>query len=58
MRYTVLTLQVLPAAVFLAAQVAAIKNTVNAMFGLSPDAVWPVIMIMFIILMFEWCVQK
>mmetsp|Transcript_19526 Transcript_19526/g.45813 ORF Transcript_19526/g.45813 Transcript_19526/m.45813 type:complete len:167 (-) Transcript_19526:702-1202(-) len=54
LRYTILTLQALPAAVFLAAQVASIKNTINAMFGLSPDAVWPVIVINMIILIFEW----
>lgn len=58
LRYTILTLQALPAAVFLAAQVASIKNTINAMFGLSPDAVWPVIVINMIILIFEWCVKN
>ena len=33
---------------------ASIKNTFNAMFGLDPDLAYPVIIIMFLIIIFEW----
>ena len=54
LRYTIVFLQVLPAIIFLSAQVAALKNSFNAMFNLDPDAVYPVVIMMIIILLFEW----
>ena len=54
LRYTIVFLQILPAIIFLSAQVAALKNAFNAMFNLDPDAVYPVIIMMIIILLFEW----
>ena len=54
LRYTVLSIQVLASIVYLAAQVNALQSTFNAMFGFDPKDVWPVIVIMSIILCFEW----
>ena len=54
LRYTIVFLQILPAIIFLSAQVAALKNAFNAMFNLDPDAVYPVLIMMIIILLFEW----
>lgn len=53
-RYAVLTLQILPSVIYLAAQVNAIKVTFNAIFDLEKDNPWPVVIIMGIILVFEW----
>ena len=54
LRYSIVTIQVLASLIYLAAQVNALKSTFNAMFGFDPDDVWPVIVIMAIILAFEW----
>ncbi|KAL7506888.1 hypothetical protein ACHAXN_004100 [Cyclotella atomus] len=54
LRYTIVILQVVPAVIYLAAQVAAIKGTFNSMFNLSPDSAYPVVVITAIILIFEW----
>eukprot|EP00578_Thalassiosira_sp_NH16_P011569 CAMPEP_0181121150 /NCGR_PEP_ID=MMETSP1071-20121207/24574_1 /TAXON_ID=35127 /ORGANISM="Thalassiosira sp., Strain NH16" /LENGTH=730 /DNA_ID=CAMNT_0023205929 /DNA_START=48 /DNA_END=2240 /DNA_ORIENTATION=- len=54
LRYTVVVIQVLASIVYLAAQVNALQSTFNDMFGFDPDDVWPVIVIMVIILTFEW----
>ena len=54
LRYTITSLQILPALVYLAAQVIAIKGTFNSIFELDPDTVYPVIIIMCLILLFEW----
>ena len=54
LRYTIVVLQILPSLIFLAAQVIALKQTINSIFGLDIDQVYPVILIMFLILMFEW----
>jgi Na+/proline symporter len=54
LRYTIVFLQVLPTLIYLAAQVIAIKGTFNSIFELDPDATYPVIIIMFLILIFEW----
>jgi len=47
-------LQVVPGLIYLSAQVIAIKGTFNSIFELDPDEVYPVIIIMFLILSFEW----
>ncbi|KAL7554436.1 hypothetical protein ACHAWF_017879 [Thalassiosira exigua] len=54
LRYTIVFLQVVPSVIYLAAQVAAIRSTFNAMFGLDPGTVYPAIIIMAIILVLEW----
>lgn len=54
LRYTIVFLQVVPSVIYLSAQVNALKGTFNAMFGLDPDTTYPVVVIMFLILMFEW----
>jgi Na+/proline symporter len=54
LRYTVVFLQVLPTLIYLAAQVIAIKGTFNSIFELNPDSVYPVVIIMALILIFEW----
>jgi Na+/proline symporter len=50
----VLLLQVLPSVIYLAAQVVAIKQTFNSIFEINPDSIYPVIIIMVLILIFEW----
>jgi sodium/proline symporter len=54
LRYTVLFLQVVPALFYIMAQVAALKNTFNSIFGLDKDNPMPTIAIMTITLLFEW----
>ena len=54
LRYTVVFLQVLPTVIYLAAQVIAIKGTFNSIFELDPNTSYPVIIIMGLILVFEW----
>ena len=54
LRYTIVSLQIIPTIVYLAAQVIAIKRTFNSIFELDDEAVYPVIIIMFMILIFEW----
>lgn len=54
LRYTVVFLQVFPGLLYLTAQVIAIKGTFNGIFELDPDAAYPVIIIMMLILGFEW----
>ena len=53
LRYTVVFLQVLTSIIYLAAQVISIKITFNSIFGLDPDTIYPVIIIMLLILIFE-----
>ena len=54
LRYTVVFIQVLTSVVYLAAQVIALKSTFNSMFEIDADDNWPVILIMGVILIFEW----
>jgi Na+/proline symporter len=54
LRYTIVFLQVLPAIIYLAAQVIAIKDTFNSIFELDKDAAYPVIIVMLLIVIFEW----
>lgn len=54
LRYTVLVLQLFPSIIYLAAQVVAIQVTFNSIFELDPDEAYPVIIIMAMILIFEW----
>ena len=54
LRYTVVVLQVFPGTLYLTAQVIAIKGTFNGIFELDPDTAYPVIIIMLLILGFEW----
>ena len=54
LRYTVLFLQFLPTVIYLAAQVVAIKGTFNSIFELDENTSYPVIIIMTLILLFEW----
>ena len=54
LRYTIVAIQVITSVIYLAAQVIALKNTFNSMFEIDADANWPVIIIMCIILVFEW----
>lgn len=53
LRYSVVFLQVLTSIIYLAAQVIALKGTFNSIFGLDPDTIYPVIIIMALILAFE-----
>ncbi|KAL7547136.1 hypothetical protein ACHAWF_010458 [Thalassiosira exigua] len=54
LRYVIVFLQAVPALFYLIAQVVAIKNTFNAMYNLDPEATFPTIIIMLLILCFEW----
>jgi solute:Na+ symporter, SSS family len=54
LRYTLVFLQVVPTVVYLSAQVIAIKNSFNGIFELDPDTAYPVVIVMAIILVFEW----
>lgn len=54
LRYTIVFLQVVPGLMYLSAQVIAIKSTFNSIFELNPDTAYPVIIIMALILAFEW----
>lgn len=54
LRYTIFFLQVFSALIYLAAQVVSIKQTFNDIFEIDPNSVYPVIIIMLLILMFEW----
>ncbi|CAB9516352.1 Sodium/proline symporter [Seminavis robusta] len=45
---------VMTSVIYLAAQVIALKGTFNSMFEIEADANWPVILIMSLILVFEW----
>jgi solute:Na+ symporter, SSS family len=54
LRYIMLCLQVWPTIVYLSAQVIAIKSTLNSIVGFDPDTAYPVIIIMGLILVFEW----
>lgn len=54
LRYTVVFLQVFPALLYLTAQVLAVKSTFNAIFGLEPENPYGVVVIMMIVLIFEW----
>ena len=54
LRYTIVAIQVMTSVIYLAAQVIALKSTFNSMFDIQGDANWPVIVIMGIILIFEW----
>jgi len=54
LRYTVVCLQVVPSLFYTTAQVIALKTTINSIFALDPDTVYPVIIVMAVTLMFEW----
>jgi Na+/proline symporter len=54
LRYTVVFLQLLPTVIYLAVQVVSIQRTFNNIFGLDPSASIPTILIMGLILAFEF----
>ena len=54
LRYSTVLLQALPAIIYLAAQIVAIKTTFNSIFNLDPDTAYPVILVMLAILVCEW----
>ena len=56
LRFSIVLIQFISSMIYLAAQVNALKGTVNAMFGVDDplNTNWPVIVIMFLILAFEW----
>ena len=54
LRYTIVLLQVLPTIIYLAVQVVSIQRTFNNIFGLDPGAALPTILIMVLILVFEF----
>ena len=54
LRFTIVAIQVMTSVIYLAAQVIALKSTFNSMFEIQNDANWPVIIIMIIIIIFEW----
>lgn len=54
LRYMVVFLQVIPTLIYLSAQVVAIKSTFNSVFELDADSTYPAILIMGLILAFEW----
>ncbi|CAB9503644.1 Sodium/proline symporter [Seminavis robusta] len=54
LRYTLLVLQIVPSLFYTTAQVIALKTTCNSIFGLPPDTVYPVLLIVSVTLMFEW----
>lgn len=54
LRYLIVFLQVVPTLIYLSAQVVSIQSTFNSIFELDPDATYPVIIIMALILVFEW----
>ena len=54
LRYTILVLQIVPSLFYTTAQVIALKATCNSIFGLDDDTLYPVVLIMFVTLMFEW----
>ena len=51
---TVLFLQVIPALIYLTAQVVALKSTLNGIFGLQASITYPAVIIMATIVFFEW----
>jgi len=53
LRYSVVFLQILTSIIYLSAQVIALKGTFNSIFGLDPGTMYPVIIIMILILIFE-----
>ena len=53
LRYTIVSLQIITTVIYLAAQVIAIKSTFNSIFGLNSETIYPVIIIMGCILIFE-----
>ena len=54
LRYNIVFLQGLPTLIYLAVQVISIKSTFNSIFEMDPDAAYPVVIIMIIILVYEW----
>lgn len=54
LRYTILFLQVIPALIYITAQVVALRGTLNTIFGLDQDSYFPVLIIMLLTLLFEW----
>jgi len=53
LRYVVVALQILPTVIYLAAQVVSLQSSFNEMFGLPSDMIYPVLIIMILILLFE-----
>jgi len=53
-RYAIVALQIVPTVIFLAGQVISIKLAFNQMFELDEDNPYPSIIVMSIILVFEW----
>lgn len=54
LRYTIVVLQIIPSLFYTTAQVIALKSTCNNIFGLDPDTIYPVLIIMTVTLLFEW----
>ena len=54
LRYTIVILQLLPTIIYLAVQVISIQRTFNNIFGFDPSASLPTILIMALILAFEF----
>eukprot|EP00934_Nitzschia_sp_Nitz4_P007977 Nitzschia sp. Nitz4//scaffold63_size106090//55387//57396//NITZ4_004393-RA/size106090-processed-gene-0.143-mRNA-1//-1//CDS//3329555984//7967//frame0 len=54
LRYLVVFMQTMPTLVYVSAQVTAIKSTFNSVFELDPDTNSPLIIIMMLIVIFEW----
>lgn len=54
LRYVIFLLQLMPTVIYLSVQVYSIKTTFNSIFNLDPDATYPVLVIMGLILLFEW----
>lgn len=53
-RTSIILLQLGPTAIFLAGQIVAIKLAFNPVFGLEKDNIWPSVIVVAVILMFEW----
>jgi Na+/proline symporter len=54
LRYTMLFSQTVPAVIYVSAQVISLKSTFNSMFEIDPDSPVAVIIMMIMILLFEW----
>jgi sodium/proline symporter len=55
LRFSIFTIQIVASIVYLAAQVNSLRSTFNAMFGIPFENIGPVLGIMAIILLMEWC---
>lgn len=53
-RWSIILLQLVPTGIFLAGQIVAIKRAFNPVFGMDPHNIWPSVIIVSVILLFEW----